>query len=118
GETGKYKVIVLPASSSLKDGEIKAIKEFVKKGGTVIGGMRTGIADGHGQMLQHGSIDDLFGIKRKSSKLQRGHYTISGGSLNQIPVTMYEKSISAISADVVAKVGNGSPVVFQRNVGK
>lgn len=118
GKTDNYKVLLLPASSSLSDAEVAAVKQFVQNGGTVIGAMRTGIADGRGKMQNQGSLDELFGIQRKGTELARGQFTLIGNSLNGISVSTYETGIAATGAQVEAKTSSGIPVVFHRNAGK
>jgi len=56
----KYKVLVLPYISVLDDKEIKAVREFVRRGGIVIADIGTGWYNKSGG----GLVNELFGIRR------------------------------------------------------
>jgi len=55
-----YKVLILPGSIALSTKEVAAIREFVKKGGTVIADVMPGTTTVHGKPLPQSSLSDLF----------------------------------------------------------
>lgn len=63
-----YKVLILSQAASLSDEEAAVIREFVKNGGIVIGGLRPGYLDEHLKVRDKGALDDVFGIARTSLK--------------------------------------------------
>lgn len=64
------KLLVLPYSVALGEGEALAIARFVGEGGTVIGDFQTGLMDHRGRMLEAGSLDGLFGIERLTTEAE------------------------------------------------
>jgi hypothetical protein len=58
----KYKVLVLAQSLALSDQEAEVIRDFVRRGGTVIADLRPGVFDGHCKPRERGALDDLFGV--------------------------------------------------------
>lgn len=58
----KYKVLVLAQSLALSDKEAEVIRDFVRRGGTVIADLRPGVFDGHCKPRDRGALDDLFGV--------------------------------------------------------
>lgn len=62
-----FKVLLLPQSVAMSAKECKQIKAFVRTGGLVIADNMTATMDEHCKRLPQGQLDDLFGIKRKST---------------------------------------------------
>jgi hypothetical protein len=58
----KFKVLVLAQALALGDKEAEIIRDFVRRGGTVIADLRPGVFDGHCKPRERGALDDLFGI--------------------------------------------------------
>lgn len=63
----KYRVLILPSAVCLSDAEAKAIRQYVSDGGTVIADLRPGVLNEHGLYLEHGQLDDLFGVTRTTT---------------------------------------------------
>jgi len=61
-----FKVLVLPRSQALSPAEIKAIKEFVKAGGTLLADLRPGVSDGHCKPYGKPPLDPVFGVRQDS----------------------------------------------------
>jgi len=72
--TGKgYKVLIMPRVIALSNKEARAIRSYVKNGGTVIAAGRPGLFDEHGKRLSEGRLDDVFGkAAHKDVVLVRG----------------------------------------------
>ena len=82
----KFKVIILPKTICLSMKEADALRQFVKKGGTLIADYLCGLMDEHGKGRVKGALDDLFGITRDESA---GY--MSGKGLTEIDGEKYEK---------------------------
>ena len=66
----EFTVLLLPMTQALGDDDVKAIKNFVHNGGTVIADVRPGLYDDHGKPVPAGLLDDLFGVKRVNRDAQ------------------------------------------------
>lgn len=58
-----YKTLVLPMSVALSDKEVDAIREFVRRGGTVISDALTGVMDEHCAFREKRALLDVFGFE-------------------------------------------------------
>ena len=58
-----YKTLVLPMSVALSDKEVEAVREFVRRGGTVIADALTGIMDEHCAFRDNRALMDVFGFE-------------------------------------------------------
>lgn len=59
-----YRVLILPATLCLSDAEARRLREFVKRGGTLIADFLPGVWDQHGRGRKAGgALDDLFGVQ-------------------------------------------------------
>lgn len=66
------KIMFLPQSMAMSDTECKVLRQFVEKGGILVADCYTALMDNHCKMLDHGQMDDLFGIERTEIKLAPG----------------------------------------------
>ncbi|MBI4244045.1 MAG: beta-galactosidase trimerization domain-containing protein [Planctomycetes bacterium] len=83
-ELNNYKVLILPFSESLTETEVVRMKEFVKRGGVLIGDYRIGIRNEHGKILKNGLLDEIFGMDQKSFDVAKHrHGVISGAYGNE-----------------------------------
>jgi len=62
-----YRVLILPHSKAISRAEAENIREFVRKGGLLIGDYEIGLMDEHGRTQKTGQLDDVFGIKRSGN---------------------------------------------------
>jgi len=60
--SGDYRVLVLPTSVAMSEGEAAAIRAFVREGGTVLADMWPGQMDEWANILPRGRLDDVFGV--------------------------------------------------------
>jgi hypothetical protein len=61
-EAERFKVLILAQAEAIGPAEAEAIRQFVRRGGTVIADLRPGLFDGHCKPLPSGILDDLFGV--------------------------------------------------------
>ena len=109
GKADKLNVLWLPMACTLTEKEIAALKKFVENGGTLIGVMGIGIADSDCRILQQGSLDRVFGIKR--SRVNFGKRQANavrknnsfGLSFPEIPLNYVELGLQADTAEVLAE---------------
>jgi hypothetical protein len=68
GKLAGYRALVLPDSIALSDGETKAVRDFVTKGGLLFSDVETGLMDGHARWQAAGRLDDVLGVQRLEVK--------------------------------------------------
>jgi hypothetical protein len=68
GKLDGYRVLVLPDSIALSDGETEAIRNFVVRGGLLLSDVETGLMDGHARWQAAGRLDDVLGVQRLQVK--------------------------------------------------
>ncbi len=78
GVPEEYRVLILPACYALSDVEAERIREFCRRGGTVIADFACGLFDQHGKGRRRGALDDLFGVTHDGTET-RGDFF--GGKL-------------------------------------
>lgn len=66
------KLLILPQSIAMSNGETDTVNRFVEHGGTAVADFRTALMDEHCKMLDKGQLDDLFGIQRSDMELLPG----------------------------------------------
>ena len=102
GKLKNFKVLFMPNSQALTQAEVKAMKEFVKKGGLLIADFNPGIMDEHGKMLETSSMADVF------------------GPMDKLNVKRYGKGVAVILYDYLdgaaQKVQKGTATGLQRGI--
>ncbi|MFC1650405.1 beta-galactosidase trimerization domain-containing protein [Candidatus Latescibacterota bacterium] len=68
-ENNNCSVLFLPYSQAVSDKSIDVIKEFVKRGGTVIADMRPAVMDENLLMRESGEMDEVFGISQSTERI-------------------------------------------------
>ncbi|MCM8788699.1 MAG: beta-galactosidase, partial [Candidatus Omnitrophica bacterium] len=119
----EVRVLILPYTISLSEGEADAIRKFVASGGTVIADMQTGIMDQHCRPYKTGILDDVFGISRAgfdvSPVLENGEWN-SMKDWNftlDMPVLLQEPSISVKTGYALYRAGK-TPGIIVNSYGK
>lgn len=90
GKLAGYRVLILPDSLALSDGEVAAIRKFVEGGGLVLADGETGLMDGHGRWQAAGRLDDVLGVQRLETR----------SAPNNAPAAKLHVSLSSGSADL------------------
>ena len=75
GVPEQYKVLILPACYALSDIEARRIREFCRRGGTVIADFAAGLFDQHGKGRTRGALDDLFGVRHDGSETSKDFFS-------------------------------------------
>jgi len=103
----RYKVLILPNIGALSDDEAENVRNFIRRGGSVISTYETGVYDEWGQQRTKGILDDVFGIKHRSpsmgplshsyANLHGTHELLSG--LEETEVTHNSEYMSPVQAE-------------------
>ncbi|MCL5674914.1 MAG: beta-galactosidase [Candidatus Omnitrophica bacterium] len=122
GELGKYKVLMMPESVSIKNNVAKELIRFVKNGGILIADVRPGIFNGKGEW--NDTIPSLFGISyKKELKREKVQGNINGillekkidiSSLEPFPA---DASLQLNGAKPVSEINN-IPLLIVNQIGK
>ncbi|MDD5599233.1 MAG: beta-galactosidase trimerization domain-containing protein, partial [Victivallaceae bacterium] len=121
GRLNKFKVLILPYSQALSDAEAKAVKEFVKNGGTLISDLRPGIVDS--SCKYSSALFSLLGIDRTGNKAKvftpiettEGCLVTASGKSSGFE-SKAEKNITVTTGTARGKL-NGVPAVIVNTYG-
>ncbi|MFH0759731.1 MAG: beta-galactosidase trimerization domain-containing protein [Bacteroidota bacterium] len=61
-----YKVLILPMSYAMSDGEVQQIEAFVRQGGILIADALPGVMDDHTKIRSKRALSEVFGINARS----------------------------------------------------
>ena len=125
GMPSECRVLILPMTMSLSELEAVELRKFVSGGGVLIGQMAIGVADANCRMLKGGMLDDVFGIKRQSSKIVKRSGKIDavesfeGLRFPEIEADFVETGLENDGAAILARTQEeGLPVAFVCRYGK
>jgi hypothetical protein len=107
-----FRVLVLPKAEAIGKQEAEVIRDFVKRGGTVIADARPGIYDDHCKQRNDGILDDLFGVKRKAFLPAQK----VAGPMGAVVDPGVEVTAGAEGSSF--SLAEGKPVLIGRKVGK
>ena len=89
GKLSGYRVLILPDSIALSDGEVAAMRKFVESGGLLLSDVETGLMDSHARWQAAGRLDDVLGVQRLETRsapndttATRLHVTLSRGPVD------------------------------------
>ncbi len=120
GELGKYKALLMPASTAVSPAEVEAILKFIEAGGLVIADTMPGILNDHCQLVRPGLLDGLFGVVRTGLPEKAGEEPIrveAEGLQTELPLPAFAKNLAPAEAKPWAIAGD-SPAVLVHQVGK
>jgi len=122
-KTNKLKILVLPFTQAVGPAEVKAFREFVEAGGTLIADLRPGLYDHHCKPQMPGVLDELFGVMRggrEGAKEVTGsvEFSLGGERLSlQVDKALADADVQPTTAQPLCTV-DGVPLVMRRQVGK
>ena len=64
-DLSKYKVLILPNTACLSDGQVESIKQFVKNGGGLVASVDTSLFNEFGDPRDNFALADVFGVTYK-----------------------------------------------------
>ncbi|MDY0165069.1 MAG: beta-galactosidase trimerization domain-containing protein [Thermoguttaceae bacterium] len=120
GELGKYKALLMPASTAVSPAEVEAIGEFVEAGGLVIADTLPGILDDHCRLAEPGLLDGLFGVSRNGlpEAADKDPIRVATEEVEvELPLPAFAKDIEPAGAKPWAMAGT-APAVLVRQSGK
>jgi hypothetical protein len=125
--SGKYKVLILPLSLALSEGELKSVEEFARGGGTVIADAGAGLTDGHCAWRADGSAERLFGVRaaaapdarRLKGSGEKLTLTAAGAAFgiraeDLAGLSVAEPGLKAAGGDALARAGDADAFVVRR----
>lgn len=96
----RFSILFLPYSQAISDEVIKYIKEFTRRGGTIIADMRPAVMDENLSMRDKGTLDEIFGISQSTERIApeiTGTFMIEDFSLeknkNSIPPVRHTRTM-------------------------
>ena len=102
---GKFKIFILPESIAISPAEADQIREFVRRGGTVLADSRVALLNEHCRDLGTPQLNDLFGV----SEAEAGKKGSTGkGVANEGPLQLMGMDLGAVepaSTELVATTG-------------
>ncbi|MGH7869182.1 MAG: beta-galactosidase trimerization domain-containing protein, partial [Candidatus Dormibacteraceae bacterium] len=124
GNLSNYKVLILPDSIALSEGEVTAIRSFVEKGGLLISDGEAGLMDGHARWQNQGLLDSVLGVEaeqtasRAEPKVTAAvelHATLNSkpADLDVIPANPNLK----ITTGHAAATSGGTPFLIEHSLG-
>ena len=122
---GSYKILFLPIALALSEEEVKAIRDYVERGGIVIADIIPGIANGHGRILKQGQLDSFFGITRVGDSKLKDIPLHAKGRVGKVRFKVeslhgklaIDSSVKVINANSLYSFEN-IPFFIYRNVGQ
>jgi len=120
GQLGKYKALLMPASTAVSPAEAQAIREFVEAGGLVIADTAPGILDDHCRLVEPGLLDGLFGVTRNGLPIPAGKEPIrveAGGLQAELPMPAFAANVAPAGSQPWARAGT-APAVLVQQAGK
>jgi hypothetical protein len=103
--SGKYSTFILPMSVALSDEEVQAIREFVRRGGTLIADALPGIMDEHCTFRASRPLLDVFGVAAPAGSRQT--MIRAAGETDLRPTTGYSMAAE-----------NGHPILIRHRFGQ
>jgi len=122
-EDSDFRLLILPRAHALSPAEIRAMKEFVKKGGVALADLRPGVCDGHGKPYGTSPLDEVFGV------VQSFGSTEIGRALVRVPLSRdtgpeplctvaTDPALALENGHAAGSAGGGWPVLVRNTYGK
>jgi hypothetical protein len=105
----RFKVIILPQTICLSDGEAQALRAFVASGGMLIADALCGLMTETGRGGTQGALDDVFGVRRDES---RGY--LDGTGITEIDSEYFAKPFPQRLRAYAGALRYRSMVVYER----
>jgi hypothetical protein len=109
-ELAKFETLVLPEVEVLSDGQVEIIRDWVKKGGTLVASFKCGLLDGKRQARSNFPLAEVFGVDYVSE--ERKYAYDSEGKLKQGLRATYIESAGHPLAEPLAVSTVGLPGSF------
>lgn len=124
-QTRKFKLLFLPTTICLSDGEVAAIKAFVQAGGVAVANYGTGVRDEHGKTRAPDPLDEIFGIDRSGvggepKDLELSFAAPAPESLRNVKPTMKpgELGLKAAKGSAWGRFSDGTAAIILNRYGR
>ncbi len=117
GQLGKYKALLMPASTAVSPAEAEAVRQFVEAGGLVIADTAPGILDDHCRLAQPALLDGVFGVASNGLPAKAGGQPIrveAEGLRVELPMPAFAGNVQSVGAKPWAVAGTTPAVLVQR----
>ena len=119
GELRDYKALFLPYSAALSEAEEKAIRDFVRDGGTLIADLRTGVFDEHLKPRALPALDDVLGLKAQARTLAPKSASVPLPDGRRVDVVeAVEDGVAVASGNSRARRSDGAPALVVNPFGR
>lgn len=121
GKLSEYKILFLPWSAAISEGEAEAIRQFVREGGTLVADSFCGLYDGHGNPKE--MLADVLGLHQNLTppKLEDASLELTdspfAGAPRRLTVTSGASGIRLAGARAYGML-NGMPALMVNPFGK
>ena len=118
-QADEYRVLVLPRSVALSEGEISAVERFAEEGGTVLADDRPGQFNRHCRAREQRLLDKLFGLTLAAEPAASADEIVfkEGLGTGKLAIKPLNACLRAEAAGVSGASGE-VPVLFHRQTGK
>ena len=117
------RVVFLPYHQAMSRSQAAGLRRFVEQGGILIADLRPAVMDEHGEALERGLLDDVFGIRRDGPAASqavrarpRGAGVIEGLAESGMELTA-DASVSLDGGKSLGTVAD-APIYVEHEVGK
>jgi len=121
-EGSAFKLLILPRAQALSPEELRAIKQFVNRGGVVLADLRPGVSDEHCKPYGKGALDGVFGVVQNTKRPELKEAVVevpfsSDGKPEPLCEALTDAALSVDRGEALGKAGD-TPVMITHQYGK
>lgn len=119
-DLGKYKLIILPSSMAIAPQFAKALKEYIKNGGTVISDQSFGIFDDTLKLsytVPGYGFDEVFGVKEDQLMVCDKATVTDGKNTYSVKGMRYKETLKDAKGKVLFTYDDNTPCIVSNNYG-
>jgi len=117
---GGFRMLVLPWAQALSAAEVKAVKGFVREGGTVLADLRPGVSDEHCKPHDVSPFDEVFGVTQQTRvpEIRKSAVTLPGSGAETQIDTKTDLTLKLGAGNAGGRVKEGVPLLVRHDFGK
>src|SRR5699024_5715602 len=108
----KYDLAILPGASTLRPQDIKAIRNWVQAGGTLVTNAKTSLNDQWGRPQDDYNLAKLFGAHYQGMGKGQSSFDVAGRRIGYSAKKSYAK-VEVDGAQIIGKWANGDPALLE-----
>ena len=121
-EGSAFKLLILPRAQALSPEELRAIKQFVNRGGVVLADLRPGVSDEHCKPYGKGALDGVFGVVQNTKRPELKEAVVevpfsADGKPEPLCEALTDAALSVDRGEALGKAGD-TPVMITHQYGK